>query len=133
MERSGAADWTANQDKEIKFVAGKRFDALVDAVVTTGEVDAHTLPTELLRIIVAEAKRRQKAAMSLSKTPKPHAGPRGLLGANVLVEPSVINTGVADDDAITQALHANGALRTMDRADAHVYIVADPTKMRDLQ
>ncbi len=129
LKRSDAADWTTGHEKEIRFVLGKRFDALVDSVMT-GEVDASSLPTEVLRVVVLEEQRRRAKQRKLSSEPAPHVGPRRLAGAKVFVEPAVMAPGSpADEAVISAALLANRALRTMDRNDADFFIVSDPTKV----
>ena len=124
--RSELAAWTASHQKELSFLKTKKFNALVDALLT-GEVDPDSLSTPVLRLCVVEALRRDRAAKPLLRRAPRHDGPAPLHQAKVFVEPSVAEA--VGGRIVSRALEYNGAVRTENRSQAKFFVVPDAQQM----
>jgi len=125
------AEWTAGHANEKKFNSTKQFDRLVEAVMDGG-VPAESLSEDLLRVVLAEAQRRQKTQrQSLKRRRRDKSGlDFESFRQRMFIEPSVASFVGPEAVAAAVALHN---YTVVPRGEALCFVMKDPTAVKKHQ
>ncbi len=121
----GPLPWSDAHKQEARFALEKRFDGLIDALIS-GEVSVDSLTPELAAIAVAELRRRAKAGRGKTRgriTRRNVPLVSTLRRAHIFVAADVCS--FLGSSMVDEAIGANDAFRCANMVAANVFVVGD--------